>query len=210
MDLPRIMPVVRRFASEPLPQFIAIGLALFAIAHISDRLRQRPEIRVDAAQRDYQRNQFRGQFGTDPDAARLDELLKTYVRDEALYREALRLGLDRDDEIIRRRLIQKMEFLAAEGAALPAPTPEQLAAWHAAHAADFTRPGTTDFEQRYFADNGAASGKPKAEAALARLRQGGKVEGEVFAAGERFVAMAQAEARKLFGDTALVAALATT
>lgn len=207
MNLSRIMPIARRIASEPLPQFLAIGLMLFGVAHLSATRDARPKIVVDAAQREYQRNQFRGQFGTDPDPARLDDLVKAYVRDEALYREGLRLGLDRDDEIIRRRLIQKMEFLAAEGTAVPAPTPAQLAEYHARHAADFTRPAAISFEQRYFADEGAASGRTRAEAALARLQRGDTAGADAFAAGDRFTAMEPDEARKLFGDTPLVAAL---
>jgi hypothetical protein len=39
-------------------------------------------------------------------------LVDDYVRGEVLYREALELNLDRDDPIIRRRLIQKMDYLA--------------------------------------------------------------------------------------------------
>lgn len=209
MSLPPIMPVVRRIASEPLPQFIAIGLVLFGIAHVIGSRDPRAEIRVDAAQRDYQRNQFRGQFGTDPDPSRLDELLHTYVRDEVLYREALRLGLDRDDEIVRRRLIQKMEFLVAEGATVPAPTAQQLSDYQKRHAAEFAEPGGISFEHRYFADEGATSGRSRAAAALAILRHGGKVEGDVFAPGERFESMAPTDARKLFGDTPLAGALPT-
>jgi hypothetical protein len=207
MDLSQIMPVIRRIASEPLPQFLAIGLALFGVSHLYAMRDARPEIVVDTAQRDYQRNQFRGQFGTEPDPARLDELMQTYVRDEALYREGLRLGLDRDDEIIRRRLIQKMEFLAAEGAVVSAPTPEQLAEYHARHAADFTRPAAISFEQRYFSDEGSVSGRARATAALAGLQRGDKTAADAFAPGERFTAMEPDEARKLFGDTPIVAAL---
>ena len=202
MGASRIMPIIRRFASEPLPQFIAIGLALFAVAHVMAARETRPEIVVDAAQRDYQRNQFRGQFGADPDAKRLDELLQTHVRDEVLYREALRLGLERDDEIIRRRLIQKMEFLLAEGMAVPAPTREQLGAYLAAHAEAFTQPGSVSFEQQFFSDDEA-----RARGALKQLGQGASIRADAFMPGERFEAMDLTEARKLFGDSPFVAAL---
>ena len=200
----RIMPIIRRFASEPLPQFIAIGLALFAIAHVMAVREARPEIVVDAAQRDYQRNQVRGQFGTEPDPKRLDELLQTYVRDEVLYREALRLGLERDDEIIRRRLIQKMGFLLAEGVAVPAPTREQLGAYLAAHAEAFTQPGSVSFEQQFFSDDEA-----RARGALKLLGQGASITADAFTPGERFTGLEHSEARKLFGDTPVAAALAT-
>ena len=206
----RIMPIIRRFASEPLPQFVAIGLAVFAIAHAVAQRDARPEIVIDAGQREYQRSQFRGQFGADPDARRLDELLRSHVRDEVLYREALRLGLQQDDEIIRRRLIQKMEFLLAEGVAVPAPTREQLATYLADHASSFTQPGSVSFEQRYFSDDDQTSAQLRADAALKTLSRGGKVRSDAFSPGERFNAVEPTEARKLFGDSAFVAALATS
>lgn len=209
MDLSRIMPVIRRIASEPLPQFLAIGVALFIAAQLIAGRNARPEIVVDAAQRDYQRHQFRGQFGTDPDPARLDGLLRGYIRDEVLYREAQRLGLDRDDEIIRRRLVQKMEFLLTEGAEVPTPTARELADYHVQHAAEFTQLAATSFELRYFADEGGAGGRNRALAALAGLRQGRAITGDAFAPGDRFTSLDAGEARKLFGDTALVAALTT-
>lgn len=200
----RIMPIIRRFASEPLPQFVAIGLAVFAIAHAVAQRDARPEIVIDAGQREYQRSQFRGQFGADPDARRLDELLRSHVRDEVLYREALRLGLQQDDEIIRRRLIQKMEFLLAEGVAVPAPTREQLATYLSDHASSFTQPGSVSFEQRYFSEDEA-----RAVSALQQLTQGRSIASDAFTPGERFEAMDATEARKLFGDSPLVATLAT-
>jgi hypothetical protein len=47
-----------------------------------------------------------------PTASESDRLVADYVREEVLYREALALGLDRDDLVVRRRLVQKMEMLA--------------------------------------------------------------------------------------------------
>jgi peptidyl-prolyl cis-trans isomerase C len=201
------MPIVRRIASEPLAQFLVLGLGLFGLAQLIDARHARPEIVVDAAQRSYQRNLYRGQFGTAPDEARLRELIDTYVRDEALYREALRLGLDRDDEIIRRRLVQKMEFLLSEGVDVPAPTTADLVDYHARHASEFRRPATVSFEQRYFADAGTRSGRERAEAALAAARAGRTVPSDAFAPGDVFRAMDTAQARSLFGDTSLSTAL---
>lgn len=54
------------------------------------------------------------QMGKEPDAAELQSLVNHWMREEIFYREALRLGLDRGDTIVRRRLVQKLEFLAQE------------------------------------------------------------------------------------------------
>jgi peptidyl-prolyl cis-trans isomerase C len=197
------MPIVRRIASEPLAQFLVLGLGLFGLAQLISVRHARPEIIVNAAQRAYQRNLYRGQFGTAPDPARLRELIDTYVRDEALYREALRLGLDRDDEIIRRRLVQKMEFLLAEGVDVRAPATADLADYHARHTSEFRRPATVSFQQRYYADAGGRSGRERAQAALGAARAGRTVTGDAFAPGEQFADMDTAQARSLFGDTPL-------
>ena len=65
--------------------------------------------------------------------AEMDE----WVREEVFYREALARGLDRDDTIVRRRLRQKLEFLADSLAELVEPTEAELADWLAEHADDY-------------------------------------------------------------------------
>src|SRR3546814_4388104 len=68
-----------------------------------------------------------------PTDAELDSQIERYVRDEVLYREALRLGLDRDDAVVRRRLAQKMDMLASARAETEQPSAKVLLAWYDAH-----------------------------------------------------------------------------
>ena len=65
---------------------------------------------------------YERQFGQPPDAQDMREQVIAHIREEVLFREALAMGLDRDDTIVRRRLAQKMEFLTGDlaGAAEPA------------------------------------------------------------------------------------------
>ena len=63
--------------------------------------------------------QYALQYGAQPDAAMLQELVDGDVHDEILFREVLELGLDKDDEIVRRRIIQKMQFLLEDLRAPP-------------------------------------------------------------------------------------------
>jgi parvulin-like peptidyl-prolyl isomerase len=92
------------------------------------------------------------------------------VREEVYYREALALGLDRDDTVIRRRLRQKMEFLT-EGAASAAPPEEaELRAHYNRYRERFARPARITFRQVLFAS------AEDAAAALAALAQGGDPE----------------------------------
>ncbi len=126
---------MRRWLREPLVQFAAIGGALFAayavVGEAPPRARDQRAIAVD---------------GDVADRAR-------FVDDEVLYREALALGLHRRDPIVRRRLIQKMEFLL-EGGAGAAPADAELQAWIDEHAGELAAPPTIDFEHE------VASGGP--------------------------------------------------
>ena len=69
-----------------------------------------------------------------PTTRELDGLIEDYIQEEIMYREAMAMGLDRDDAIIRRRLRQKMEFLSEDIAASIVPTdvdqPEHLSLSH--------------------------------------------------------------------------------
>src|SRR5439155_15886145 len=71
-----------------------------------------------------------------PSKDELQNLIENYVRDEVFYRAGRAAGLDRDDVVIRRRVRQKMEFLAEEVSA-PEPSEEQLAAFLASHPVRF-------------------------------------------------------------------------
>ena len=89
----------------------------------------------------------------------MQQLVDARVREEILYREALALGLDKGDTIVKRRLAQKMEFLFEDVAALREPTTDELRAWFEQHAARFARPARATFVHRYFSpDRRGSSG----------------------------------------------------
>src|SRR5262245_50985087 len=99
---------------EPFLHFLMLGAALFALNAWRESERPRegpPRIAVTAAVIERLRAGYERQFGQPPDADELRGLVAAHIREEVLYREALELGLDRDDTIVRRRLAQKMEFL---------------------------------------------------------------------------------------------------
>ena len=107
------MPKARALLKEPLVHFLLIGAVIFA-AHTLWQSRQSTAERTiiisqDALQR--LSTIWAGEAGREPTPDDVRGLLAEYVREEVLYREALRLGLDEDDTIIRRRLAQKMGFL---------------------------------------------------------------------------------------------------
>jgi peptidyl-prolyl cis-trans isomerase C len=97
---------------EPLLWFFIVGAILFGADSYFSQLPAR--VVVDASVRDRLDKLWEVQTGRPATQIELDSLVKNWIREEVLYREALRLGLDRDDSIVRRRLVQKLGFLVEE------------------------------------------------------------------------------------------------
>ena len=93
---------------------------------------------------------YTSEAGALPSETDMAAMVSDLVRDEALSREARRLGLDRDDTIITRRLAQKMSFVVSDLAEDPEPTRDELLDWHATHTERFTTPATLTFSHIYF------------------------------------------------------------
>jgi parvulin-like peptidyl-prolyl isomerase len=181
-----------RWLREPLLQFLSIGLALFvvyALRHPAAGARPRSD-RIELTGDDLRQIGFawvaQGRPVPSPDELR--SLVDARVREEILYREALALGLDRDDAIVRRRMAQKMEFLFEDVAKLREPTADELRAWFQAHAGRFALPARVTFRHAYFSpDRRGARARDDAAEALARLAGRAVDAPEVAALGDRFM-----------------------
>lgn len=161
------MTFLRRALREPLLHFLAAGLLLFVAGQA---LRERSNIRhiVVTPQREAQlANRYALQFGGRPDAGKLAELVQADVHEEILFREGLALGLDKEDEIVRRRIIQKMRFLLEDRQVPPEPTAAQLQTYYNAHSEQYWMPPRATFTHVFFLA-GADAGS-RADAALAAL-----------------------------------------
>ena len=112
------MEVLRRLLREPLLHFLAIGGLIFVLFTAlagpdpgpADAIVIGPE-RIEQLAKGFQ-----AVWRRPPTDDELLTLIDGFVREEIYYREALALGLDRNDTMVRRRLRQKMEFLSDSGA----------------------------------------------------------------------------------------------
>jgi hypothetical protein len=122
---------MRRLAREPLLHFLLLGAVIFGVFALASRNEaSRPgAIVVTEGRIASLATAFARVWQRPPTEAELDGLIRDHVRDEVLAREAMALGLDRDDTIIRRRLRQKLEFVSEDVAALAEPTEAQLRAY---------------------------------------------------------------------------------
>jgi hypothetical protein len=108
-----------RLLREPLLHFLALGAAIFAVHALLSGEAKHDVVVVTRGRVDSLVASFTSTHGRPPDAAERDDLVQSWVREEILCREAVRLGLDREDAVIRDRLRQKMEFVSSGEAASP-------------------------------------------------------------------------------------------
>jgi len=117
---------------------------------------------------------FAGTWQKAPTEAELKGLIDDYVKEEIATREAVAMGLDRDDIIIRRRLRQKLEFLAEDMVPAAPPTDAELQAWMIKHPAAFHSEPKVAFRQVYLSPtHRGASVRADALKLLARLKAAG-------------------------------------
>jgi len=165
---------LRRVFHEPLLHFLLIGAMLFAGYAWLERSRDAEaspnEIRLSLDELARLELLFESKWLRVPTAEEFNALVEDRVREEILYREALALGLDKDDTIVRRRMAQKMKFLAEDVAAAKEPTTEELSAWFEAHGDLFALPPRVTFRHLYFSvDRHGGQARKDAGQALAKL-----------------------------------------
>lgn len=145
---------------------------------------------------------WRRQWRRPPTPSELEGLVDSHIREEILYREALALGLDRDDSIVRRRMNQKMEFLAEDLATQDSPTEDQLESFLRDHPDKFRQPPILTLEHVFFSNDGADP-EHRAVAALESLESERSAErpggGDRFILGDRQVRKTPDQLMQIFG-----------
>jgi len=146
---------MRRLLQEPLLHFLLIGIALFVVYDkVAAPSRSGTSIVVSEALVERLARDYEARWTRKPSEGDLATLIESHVHDEILYREGMAVGLDRDDDLIKRRVRQKFELMAEEEGARAAPSEADLQAYMSAHAGRFTVPAKVSFEQIFFANTG--------------------------------------------------------
>jgi hypothetical protein len=168
-----IRALISRLLRDPLLHFVLVGLALFAgwrALHPETGRDLSERIVVSEGDLRQMTAAWLAQGRPPPTPEEMQSLVENWIREEILFREALELGLDEDDTIVKRRMVQKMEFLADDLADLREPTRAELETWFQANAGRFTRPPLATFRHLYFSpDRRSTSARGDAERALAQL-----------------------------------------
>jgi hypothetical protein len=145
---------LRKLLGEPMLHFLLIGIALFAAYRwVSPNDSGGRRIVITQGILDDLVTQHVAARGREPSSSELNHLIESYVHDEILYREGVKLGLERDDIVVKRRVRQKIEMIAEEDASTRAPTDEDLSAYLAANQARFVQPAILTFEQVFIGES---------------------------------------------------------
>jgi hypothetical protein len=206
---PRVRTTGRLFSRilrEPLVHFVILGLVLFAAGEIYRSQTNTYRIVVTEPHVRQLANDYALQFGTQPDPATLEALIRRDVHDEVLLRQGLALKLDRDDEIVRRRVVQKMQFLLQDLNPPAEPTEAELQAYFRAHAARYVQPPHATFTHIYFspANGDDTAARARALATLRSMPAGATrapQRGDPFPDLYDFSAYEPEQVQRLFGQT---------
>jgi len=164
---------VKRWLREPLLHFLLIGFGLFAVysalnPQSGDRYQSN---RIVLTEDDLRQMAvaWAAQWRRPPTPGEIRVLIDRKVREEVLYREALALGLDQGDTIVKRRLAQKMEFLAEDVSGVRDPGAAELKAWFEQNRGRFAQPERISFRHLYFSPD--RRGKRAGDAAAGALEK---------------------------------------
>jgi hypothetical protein len=196
-----------RILREPLVHFLLLGALIFgAFKFISSETIEPGKILITQGRIESLEIAFSRTWRRPSTASELEGLIRDYVREEVFAREAVALGLDKDDTIIRRRLRQKLEFVSEDVAAHAEPTDEQLRAYLKEHADAFRGDRRFTFRQVYLnpQQRGTNLNRDAAQMLAQLRRSGSKADiatlGDSLMLENEFKALPGHEVLKQFGE----------
>jgi hypothetical protein len=162
-----------RFLKDPLIHFIVLGGLLFVGASLwGGGTKPQDEIIITKAAQQHLADLFEITWQRKPNAEELKNLTQEHIKEEIYYREALALGLDENDTIVRRRLRQKLEFMQEDLSSLTPPSETDLRAFFENHKDDYKTDHILSFQQIVVSSKRLNPDNPQIIQALEKLKSG--------------------------------------
>jgi parvulin-like peptidyl-prolyl isomerase len=138
---------------EPLLHFMFIGAVIYSLyGMFAEPVVEETDktIVISAGEIQWMQSSWQKRWNRPPTEKEFEGLIQQYIKETVLYREALTMGLNKHDMVIRRRLSQKLEFLAKDLVALTPPTEDELQAYFDEYQTRYQKPTLYTFTQIFF------------------------------------------------------------
>ena len=198
-----------KLLKEPLTQFLLIGILLFISYQSFNNYLNRDEnvIYVKNGEISQLEQAWEMRWNRPPTPEEKEGIVKQYIREKVLYRTAIEMGLDRDDMVIQRRMVQKVEFLGADLIKPPQPSEADLLTWYDKHKDKYLLPEILTMTQIFFdPDKRGKATLEDAEKVLKKLSTMPVFPDDITIYGDAFMLQnyypnkTELEIKKLFGS----------
>jgi len=138
---------------DPLVLFFIGGAVLFVVAELGESENISYQIEIQETDVKRLNDQWSMQMRRPATEQELTSLVDQLIKEEIYYREAKRLGLDQNDTIVRRRMVQKLTFLTEDIATAEVPSEQTLKAFYEKHKEEYRQPDRYTFQHSYFSSD---------------------------------------------------------
>jgi len=201
------MSAVKTLLRDPFVQFMLLGALVFALFNTFGEDTAGNTVVVSDSDVARLTAQWQSQYSRPPSPEQTAAIVKQYVQEEILYREARKLDLGEDDVIIRRRMVQKYRFLSEEMLDIPTPSAAILEDFYRQTKSRYITPSKTSFYHVYFRDDASQSAQlqQQAQALAAELNEQPadsttwRSSGDAFMLQRQYAARTELDIGQLFG-----------
>ncbi len=187
--------MIQRLIRDPLVSFLFAGTLLFFITDWFSSEDDAYQIQVTTNEVQRLSDQWSLQMRRPPNKQELDGLISAFVKEEIYYREALKLNLDANDTIVRRRLVQKLTFLTEDIATNEPPAVEALQSFYTKQIDKYMEPAKFSFAHRYF----SSDRRDNSQAAASQALTDTTIKGDPFMLQKEYAQRSKRDVGNLFG-----------
>jgi PPIC-type PPIASE domain len=199
---------MRNLLKEPLLHFVIIGALFFLVYNSINKNESENIITIDQYDVNQLIAKWELQWKVKPTEVQLDKLISRYVREEVYYREGMAMNLDHNDEIIRRRIAQKMEFLSSDIVKSIEPTNSELKNYFNENQEKYISAPKVSFKHIYFSNEKRRDAKGDAIKVLKNNFDVDNFQGDAFPYKYEYENLDRSQIIKTFGtaftDTILI------